>query len=70
MNPFNLDTPKANYFGKGLIEEFLSKKRSKPSSYSRMKENQIKKRRAKNKMAYKSKRKNIILAKNLHVKLA
>ncbi len=69
MNPFNLDTPKPNFFGKSLLEGFINRRKPKPPSYSRMKEKQIAKRRTKNKVAYKSRRKNRIIAKNLHAKL-
>ena len=69
MNPFNLSTPKANFFGRNLIEGFLNRRKRKPSSYSRMKLKQIKARRAKKIVAYKSRRKNRIISKNLHAKL-
>ncbi len=70
MNPLNpFQENKKSFFGSGLIEGIFNRKRPKPSSYSKMKTNQINKRRAKNKVGYKSRRKNRIIANNLHAKL-
>lgn len=69
MNPFEHNEP-TQWFGKNLISGFLGRKNSykSSSSYLNMKDKQIKKRRQKNKMAYKSRRYNRIRKNNLHCK--
>jgi hypothetical protein len=71
MNPLEIkglpQSNIANFFGKSLLG-FINQKKVKPESYSRMKEKQIAKRRARNKIAYKSRRKNRIIANKLHAK--
>ena len=71
MNPLNIkglpQSNMASFFGKSLLG-FINQRKVKPASYSRMKEKQIAKRRARNKIAYKSRRHNRIRAKNLHAK--
>lgn len=59
MNPFQEDR-KPSFFGRHLIEHWINPRREKPKGwrYSRMKEKQIARRRKRNKIAYKSRRKN------------
>jgi len=69
MKPFEHNEP-TNYFGKNLISGFIGsgRKSIKPLSYSKMKTKQIRRRRLKNKVSYKSRRHNRIRANKLHCK--
>ena len=66
MNPFKPDGGQKSFFGKNLIEWFSTgKKRGRHTRnwrFARMKQKQIDKRRAKNKMARKSRRINRLVS--------
>jgi hypothetical protein len=69
MNPFQ---PLAtSFFGKSnLFQGFINDNNKPKKGSSKQKLNELKKRRAKNRVAAKSRRKNRIIAKGLHAKLA
>ena len=55
MNPLVEDRNPKSYFGKQVLG-WINPKKKKPMAYTRMKMNQIARRRAKNKMARRSRR--------------